>query len=89
MERCSPRGAPRKADGDEPVRSPKNTSTAKNSVIPGEGDSSKTCGADQQRLQIADLRFDTLSTPATFSCWKIRFKTEVCTCSQFPTGAMH
>ena len=27
-------------------------------------------------------------TPATFACWKIRFKTEVCTCSQFPTEAM-
>ena len=29
------------------------------------------------------------TTPATFACWKIRFKTEVCTCSQFPTEAMH
>ena len=28
------------------------------------------------------------STPATFACWKIRFKNEVCTCSQFPTEAM-
>ena len=29
-------------------------------------------------------------TPATFACWKIKFKTEVCTCcSQFPTEAMH
>ena len=28
-------------------------------------------------------------TPATFACWKIRFKTEVCTCSQFPTETMH
>ena len=27
-------------------------------------------------------------TPATFACWKIRFKTEVCICSQFPTEAM-
>ena len=27
-------------------------------------------------------------TPATFACWKIRFKTEVCTCSPFPTEAM-
>ena len=27
-------------------------------------------------------------TPATFACWKIKFKTEVCTCSQFPTEAM-
>ena len=45
-------------------------------------------GADQQRLQISDLHFDTFPTPATFACWKIRFKTEVCTCSQFPTEAM-
>ena len=27
-------------------------------------------------------------TPATFACWKMRFKTEVCTCSQFLTEAM-
>ena len=32
--------------------------SAKNSVIPCEGDSSKTYGADQQRLQISDLHFD-------------------------------
>ena len=31
MERCSPRGAPRKPDGDEPVRSPKNTSATSTS----------------------------------------------------------
>ena len=40
-----------------------------------------------------DCRFQifisTNSPPATFACWKIRFKTEVCTCSQFPTEAMH
>ena len=35
-----------------------------------------------------DLHFDKFATPATFACWKIRFKTEVCTCSQFPTEAM-
>ena len=52
------------------------------------GDSSKNYGADQQRLQISDLLFDKFPTPATFACWKIRFKTEVCTCSQFPTEAM-
>ena len=45
-------------------------------------------GVDQQRLQISDLHFDKFPTPATFACWKIRFKTEVCTCSQFPTEAM-
>ena len=44
--------------------------------------------ADQQRLQISDLHFDKFPAPATFACWKIRFKTGVCTCSQFPTEAM-
>ena len=45
-------------------------------------------GTDQQRLQISDLHFDKFPTSATFACWKIRFKTEVCTCSQFHTEAM-
>ena len=45
-------------------------------------------GADQQRLQISDLHFDKFPAPAPFACWKIRFKTEVCTCSQFPTEAV-
>ena len=58
--------------------------SAKNSVIFSGGDSSKNYGADQQRLQFSDLT----PTPATFACWKIRFKTEVCTCSQFLTEAM-
>ena len=62
--------------------------SAKNSVIFSGGDSSKNYGADQQRLQISDLHFDKFPTPATFACWKIRIKTEVCTCSQFPTEAM-
>ena len=62
--------------------------SAKDSVIFSGGDSSKNCGADQQRLQISDCHFDKFLTPATFACWKIRFKTEVCTCSQFPTEAM-
>ena len=51
-------------------------------------DFSKNYGADQQRLQISDRHFDKFLTPATFACWKLRFKTEVCTCSQFPTEAM-
>ena len=62
--------------------------SAKDSVILSGGDSSKNYRADQQRLQISDLHFDKFPTPATFACWKIRFKTEVCTCSQFPTEAM-
>ena len=62
--------------------------SAKNSVIPSEGDSSKNYGEDQHRLQISDLHFDKFRTPATLTCWKIRFKTEVYTCSQFPTEAL-
>ena len=62
--------------------------SAKDSVIFSGGDSSKNYGADQQRLQISDLHFDKFPTPATFLCWKTRFKTEVCTCSQFLTEAM-
>ena len=46
--------------------------SAKSSVIPSEGDSSKIYGADQQRLQISDLHFDKFPTPATFACWKMR-----------------
>ena len=60
----------------------------KNSIIFSGGDSSKNYGADQERLQILDLHFDKFPTFATFAWWKIRFKTEVCICSQFPTEAM-
>ena len=63
--------------------------SAKDSVIFSGGDSSKKYGEDKQKLQISDLHFDKIPTPATFACWNIRFKTEVCTCSQFPTEAMH
>ena len=62
--------------------------SASNSFDPKEGRFSKDYGADQQRLQISDPHFDKFSTSATFACWKIRFKTEVCTCSQFSMEAM-
>ena len=62
--------------------------SARNSFDPSGGDSSKNYGADQQRLQISDLHFNKFPTPETFACWKIRFKTDVCTCSQFPMEAM-
>ena len=52
--------------------------SARNSFVPGEGRFSKDYLADQQRLQISDPHFDKFHTPATFACWKIRFKTEVC-----------
>ena len=62
--------------------------SATNSFVPREGRFSKNYGADQQRLQISDPHLDKFTTSAIFVCWKIRFKTEVCTCSQFPTEAL-
>ena len=64
-------------------RQPKIQSSSVEETLP------KNYGADQQGLQISDLHFDKFPTPATFVCWKIRFKIEVCTCSQFRTEAMH
>ena len=61
--------------------------SAKDSVILSGRDSSKNYGADQQRLQILDLHFDKFPTPATFACWKIRFKTEVYTLFTIPYGS--
>ena len=61
--------------------------SAEDSFDPTEGSFFKDYGADQQRLQISELHFDKFPTP-TLACWKIRFKTEVCTRSQFLTEAM-
>ena len=41
----------------------------------------------QPTTTISDPHFDKFTTSATFACWKIRFKTEVCTCSLFPGEA--
>ena len=51
-----------------------------NSFDSEEGRFLKNYGTHHQRLQILDLHFDKFTTPATFACWKIRFKTEVGTC---------
>ena len=59
-----------------------------NSFVPKEERFSNNYGADQQKLQMSEIHFDKFPTSATFPCWKIRFKTEVCTCSQCPTEAL-
>ena len=68
------------SESQTPVQDPRCQSgpSAKDSVIFSGGDYSKDYGADQQRLQISDFHVDEFSSPATFACWKIRFKTEVC-----------
>ena len=42
----------------------------------------------QQRQQISELQFDKFPNPQSFLVWKIRFKTQVTTCSDFPSDAM-
>ena len=42
----------------------------------------------QQRQQISELQFDKFPNPQSFLVWKIRFKTQVTTCSDFPSEAM-
>ena len=42
----------------------------------------------QQRQQISELQFDKFLTLSTFFCWKMRFKSQVTTCCDFPSGAM-
>ena len=72
---------------DQDLRCQSGPSAPKSFVL-CEGRFSKNDGADQPRLQISDPHFDKVLTPATFGCWKIRFKTEICTCSQFQTEGM-
>ena len=57
--------AAEKSEKQTPVQDQRYQSgpSAKNSVIPSEGDSLKNYGADQQRLQISDLHFDKFPNP--------------------------
>ena len=51
-------------------------------------DFQRITGQTNKDCSFSELYFDKFPTPTTFACWKIRFKTEVCTCSPFPTEAM-
>ena len=42
----------------------------------------------QQRPQISELQFDEFPNPQSFLVWKIRFKNQVTTCSDFPSEPM-
>ena len=62
--------------------------SARNSVVPGEGGFSG--GYGRRPTTTADFRssFWQIHHVSNVRCWKIRFKTVVCTCSQFLTEAM-
>ena len=59
---------------------------AASSIIPVE--TPKNCMVGQQRQQVSELQFDKFPNPQSFLVWKIRFKTQVTTCSDFPSEAM-
>ena len=42
----------------------------------------------QQTQQISELQFDKFPTPSSFPCWKIRFRNQVTTYSDFPSEAI-
>ena len=42
----------------------------------------------RQRQQISELQFDKFPNPQSFLFWKIRFKNQGTTCSDFPSDAM-
>ena len=48
----------------------------------------RSMGQTNNECRFSELHFGKFPTSATFACWKIRFKTEVCSCSQFPSEAM-
>ena len=56
-------------------------------------DASRTVSQEFSHPQWGRFSQELWSRPTTTadfgSCWKIRFKTEVCSCSQFPTEAIH
>ena len=64
------------------------SSSTGNPVDPLKGRNFTDFVIDQQRLQIQEPHFEKFPTPQTFSCWKIKFKTEVCSCAKFPTETM-
>ena len=53
-----------------------------------EGGYPQNCMIEQSRNQFPEMHFDKFPDPLTFQYWKTIFKTEVCSCSGFPTEAM-
>ena len=56
------------------------------SMIPVEFPQNSMVG--QQRQQISEMQFDKFPNPQSFLVWKIRFKNQATTCSDFPSEAM-
>ena len=48
----------------------------------------RTTGQTNNDCRFLDVHFDKFPTPVTFLYWRTKFKTEVCSCSKFPTEAV-
>ena len=44
--------------------------------------------AEQPKNNVSELQFEKFPMPSTFLCWKMNFKTEVCSGSGHPVEAM-
>ena len=53
-----------------------------------EGAYPQNCMVEFPGSQVSELHFDKFPLPPTLQSWKTKFKTEVCSCSGCPTGAM-
>ena len=53
-----------------------------------EGAYPQNCMVEQPRNQVSKMHFDKFLNTFAFQCGKTSFKTEVCSCSNFPTEAM-
>ena len=53
-----------------------------------EGAYPQNCMVEQPKNQFSEMHFEKFPDPSTFQCWKTSFKTEVCSCSSFPTDAV-
>ena len=43
---------------------------------------------EQPRNQVSEMQVKKFPDPSTFQCWKMSFKTEVCSCCNIPSEAM-
>ena len=61
-------------------------SSTMSSLIPVEFPQNSMVG--QQRQQISELQFDKFPNPQCFLVWRIRFKNQATTCSDFPSDSL-
>ena len=74
----------------DPITPPRllRSSSARNSFNLMEWEISKIMEQTNKDFKSRKFMLTKFPTPQTFSCWEMRFQTEVCSCSNFPTEAM-